>query len=97
MTKKLSASLEDYLEAIAELCAAEGHAHSKEIAQKLSVKMPSVTKQHRSFGYLQTTSTSKTLISTVAPLTPRHATPPTPRPNQFSPSLDFFFVSPTWI
>ena len=44
MTKKLSASLEDYLEAIAELCAAEGHAHSKEIAQKLSVKMPSVTK-----------------------------------------------------
>ena len=43
MAKKLSASLEDYLEAIAELSAAEGHAHTKEIADKLGVKMPSVT------------------------------------------------------
>ena len=39
MAKKLSASLEDYLEAIAELCAGEGHAHSKEIAEKLNVSI----------------------------------------------------------
>lgn len=39
----LTESLEDYLEAIAELIAVEGHAHSKEIADKLKVKMPSVT------------------------------------------------------
>mgnify|MGYP003310512237 CR=1 FL=1 len=55
MTKKLSASLEDYLEAIAELCAHEGHAHSKEIAEKLSVKMPSVTEALRQLvdmGYI---------------------------------------------
>lgn len=55
MAKKLSASLEDYLEAIAELCAREGHAHSKEIAEKLSVKMPSVTEALRQLvemGYI---------------------------------------------
>ena len=39
----LTESLEDYLEAIAELIAVGGHAHTKEIAEKLSVKMPSVT------------------------------------------------------
>lgn len=43
MAKYLTESLEDYLEAIAELCAANGHAHTKEIAEKLKVKMPSVT------------------------------------------------------
>ena len=55
MAKKLSASLEDYLEAIAELCAGEGHAHSKEIAEKLNVKMPSVTEALRQLvdmGYI---------------------------------------------
>ena len=55
MAKKLSASLEDYLEAIAELCNAEGHAHSKEIAEKLGVKMPSVTEALRQLvemGYI---------------------------------------------
>lgn len=55
MAKKLSASLEDYLEAIAELCAREGHAHSKEIAEKLNVKMPSVTEALRQLvemGYI---------------------------------------------
>ncbi|MBO5792654.1 MAG: metal-dependent transcriptional regulator [Lentisphaeria bacterium] len=55
MAKKLSASLEDYLEAIAELCSKEGHAHSKEIAEKLSVKMPSVTEALRQLvemGYI---------------------------------------------
>ena len=40
---QLTESLEDYLEAIAELIAVEGHAHAKEIATKLNVKMPSVT------------------------------------------------------
>lgn len=40
---QLTESLEDYLEAIAELISVEGHAHAKEIAEKLNVKMPSVT------------------------------------------------------
>ena len=55
MSKKLSASLEDYLEAIAELSIQEGHAHSKEIAAKLGVKMPSVTEALRQLveaGYI---------------------------------------------
>ncbi len=43
MTRQLTSSLEDYLEAIAELIAVDGHAHTKEIAAKLNVKMPSVT------------------------------------------------------
>lgn len=43
MAEQLTESLEDYLEAIAELIAVEGHAHAKEIAAKLKVKMPSVT------------------------------------------------------
>lgn len=43
MAVQLTASLEDYLEAIAELIDLEGHAHTKEIAAKLNVKMPSVT------------------------------------------------------
>lgn len=47
MAKKLSASLEDYLEAIAELSETAGHAHTKEIADKLGVKMPSVTEALR--------------------------------------------------
>lgn len=40
---QLTESMEDYLEAIAELTAVEGHAHVKEIAAKLEVKLPSVT------------------------------------------------------
>ena len=43
MAEQLTESLEDYLEAIAELIEVEGHAHAKEIAAKLNVKMPSVT------------------------------------------------------
>ncbi len=39
----LTESLEDYIEAIAELTEAEGHAHTKRIADRLNVKMPSVT------------------------------------------------------
>lgn len=39
----ISSSLEDYLEAIAEIIESQGHAHTKEIAEKLNVKMPSVT------------------------------------------------------
>ena len=53
--KKLTESLEDYLEAIAELIAVEGHAHSKEIAEKLHVKMPSVTgalRQLEAMGFI---------------------------------------------
>ncbi|MBQ6473421.1 MAG: metal-dependent transcriptional regulator [Victivallales bacterium] len=43
MNSKLSESLEDYLEAIAELIEVEGHAHAKQIAARMHVKMPSVT------------------------------------------------------
>ncbi len=40
----ISSSLEDYLEAIAELTeSSNGHAHTKDIAERLKVKMPSVT------------------------------------------------------
>ena len=55
MKQNLSASLEDYLEAIAQLTAVEGHAHTKEIAEKLNVKMPSVTgalRQLEKMGYI---------------------------------------------
>ena len=51
----LSESLEDYLEAIAELIAVEGHAHTKDIAEKLGVKMPSVTgaiRQLKALNYI---------------------------------------------
>ena len=41
--RRISSSLEDYLEAIADLIDANGHAHSKELAGRLQVKMPSVT------------------------------------------------------
>ena len=55
MPNQLSESLEDYLEAIAELIAVGGHAHTKEIAEKLNVKMPSVTgalRQLEKMGYI---------------------------------------------
>jgi DtxR family Mn-dependent transcriptional regulator len=55
----LTESLEDYLEAIAELIAVEGHAHTKEIAEKLKVKMPSVTgaiRQLKNLGYINYSS-----------------------------------------
>ncbi len=39
----ISSSLEDYLEAIAEIIEHNGHAHTKDIAERLCVKMPSVT------------------------------------------------------
>lgn len=39
----ISSSLEDYLEAIAEIIEAKGHAHTKDIADRMNVKMPSVT------------------------------------------------------
>ena len=42
-TKKLTESLEDYLETILQLIEQEGHAHVHDIATKLNVKMPSVT------------------------------------------------------
>lgn len=40
---EISSSLEDYLEAIAEISEAKQHAHSKEIAEKLAVSSPSVS------------------------------------------------------
>lgn len=43
MSTQLTESLEDYLEAIAELIEIEGHAHTKGIAERLGVRMPSVT------------------------------------------------------
>ena len=55
MNYRLSESLEDYLEAIAELISVDGHAHTKEIAGKLNVKMPSVTgalRQLEQLGYI---------------------------------------------
>lgn len=55
MNHKLSESLEDYLEAIAELISVNGHAHTKEIATMLNVKMPSVTgalRQLEQLGYI---------------------------------------------
>lgn len=39
----ISSSLEDYLEAIAEIIATNDHAHTKDIADRLNVSMPSVT------------------------------------------------------
>ncbi len=41
--ENISSSLEDYLEAIAEIIEKNEHAHTKDIADKLNVKMPSVT------------------------------------------------------
>ncbi len=43
MAAVLTGSLEDYLEVIAGLIKVKGHAHVKDIAEKLNVKMPSVT------------------------------------------------------
>lgn len=40
---KISSSLEDYLEAIAEIIESDKHAHSKEIAERLKVSTPSVS------------------------------------------------------
>ena len=40
---EISSSLEDYLEIIAALIAENKHAHAKEIADRMQVKMPSVT------------------------------------------------------
>jgi DtxR family Mn-dependent transcriptional regulator len=42
-TLKLSASLEDYLEAIFNLSNKEGHAHCTDIAEEMNVAKPSVT------------------------------------------------------
>ena len=55
MPSELSQSMEDYLEAIARLIEVNGHAHTKEIAELLQVKLPSVTgalRQLSSQGYI---------------------------------------------
>lgn len=41
---KISSSLEDYIEIISEIIEENGHAHTKDIADRLGVKMPSATK-----------------------------------------------------
>lgn len=41
---KISSSLEDYIEVISEIIEEQGHAHTKDIADRLGVKMPSATK-----------------------------------------------------
>lgn len=43
MAEKLTESMEDYLETIALLIDEEGHAHTKKVAERLGVQMPSVT------------------------------------------------------
>jgi DtxR family Mn-dependent transcriptional regulator len=43
MADKLTESMEDYLETIALLIDEEGHAHTKKVAERLGVQMPSVT------------------------------------------------------
>ena len=43
MAEKLTESMEDYLETIALLINEEGHAHTKKVAERLGVQMPSVT------------------------------------------------------
>ncbi len=40
----ISSSLEDYIEVISEIIEKNGHAHTKDIAERLGVKMPSATK-----------------------------------------------------
>lgn len=53
---ELSSNLEDYLEAIAELVELNGHAHTKNLADKLHITMPSVT------NALQTLAARKLLV-----------------------------------
>jgi len=43
MSKKLTSHVEDYLEAIYLLEKEHGHAHVRDIAERLKIKMPSVT------------------------------------------------------
>ncbi len=40
---EISSNMEDYLETISEIIDEKGHAHTKDIADKMGVKMPSVT------------------------------------------------------
>jgi len=40
---EISSNMEDYLEAISEIVETNGHAHTKDIADRMNVKMPSVT------------------------------------------------------
>jgi len=74
---KLSASLEDYLEAIFELCKAGKIARSKDIAQRLCVSRASVTGALRSlcqkglidykpYGYIELTENGKVVAGRIA-------------------------------
>ena len=67
---KISSSLEDYIEIISEIIEENGHAHTKDIAERLGVKMPSATKA------LQNLSEKKLIIyqsHTPVKLTPEGA------------------------
>lgn len=65
---RLSESLEDYLEVIAELSIPDGHAHVKEIADQLHVKMPSVTGALRQLARLNYISYSSHQPVVLTPL-----------------------------
>ena len=65
--KKLTESLEDYLETILQLIEYEGHAHVHDIATKLNVKMPSVTgalKRLMEQGYIVYQSNRPVVLTT---------------------------------
>ncbi len=67
---KISSSLEDYIEVISEIIEENGHAHTKDIADRLGVKMPSATKA------LQNLSEKKLIVyqsHTPVELTPQGA------------------------
>jgi len=49
---KLSLPQQNYIETIYELCEEHGHAHSKSIAERLNIKMPSVTEALRTLSSL---------------------------------------------
>ena len=51
--KLLSRNQQEYIETIYSLCQAQDHAHSKHIAEKLNIKMPSVTDALHSLAKLK--------------------------------------------
>ena len=78
----ISSSLEDYLEVIAEIIEANGHAHTKDIADRMHVKMPSVTNALQSLaarGMIRYQSHSPVILTaagaeTAAVIRRRHST-----------------------
>ncbi len=75
-TKKISASMEDYLEAIAQLKKENGVARVRDLSKKLNVKAPSVTSAlntllrqeliiHERYGYIDLTSEGRKLAENI--------------------------------